>query len=59
MRLTADELDRRFREILERLTGPHMSLAVTRDLVDLGFSPKVAWAIVESSVRPRRSRNHE
>lgn len=43
------ELDRRVRVALERLRvgGPALSLAVCRDLVALGFPPRVAWRLVE------------
>lgn len=50
------EMDRRMRIALKRLEvgGASLSLAVTSDLVELGFSAGTAWHIVETVLRAQR-----
>ena len=52
MKLNAMELNERTRERLAFLAekGKSHSLAVCRDLIDLGYDAKVAWALVEGAL---------
>lgn len=46
--MTGLEIDKKLRAALARLTGPEHSLSVAREIADLGFPAKTAWALVEA-----------